>query len=149
MQRIKSRRVIAVLEEHGGYLIISRWINHRPYMPTEVSAGQLQTRLLADGFSLEVHANAVHKDVTVDCRRVDRPAEIDLTVISALDLVRSLGGTYNGWGCEVDKGAAWSGWRDQTPIAPGSGAAGVMGKIMCGFLTVVAGVGFEPTTFRL
>jgi hypothetical protein len=45
MQRIKNRRVIALLEEHGDCFDVPVRIDQRPCMPTAVSAEQLQSRL--------------------------------------------------------------------------------------------------------
>ncbi len=49
-QRIKSRRLIAVLGEHGDCLDVRRWIDNLAYMPTDVRARQYQSRLRNEGF---------------------------------------------------------------------------------------------------
>jgi hypothetical protein len=102
-QRIHNRKVVALLEEHGDCLDVPRWIDHCASMPTPASADQLQVALFERGFSVDVQAEAGGGDVTVDFKRIDAPAEIERIVIPVFDLVRSLGGTYDGWGCEVEK----------------------------------------------
>lgn len=103
MQRIRNRRVIAVLEERGDRLDVPRWIDHRAYMPTLAAAEALQVHLFERGFSIDSHADNDDQAVTVDFKRIDRPQEIEQVVIPVFDAVRSLGGTYDGWGCEVEK----------------------------------------------
>lgn len=104
MQRIHNRRVVALLEEHGDCLDVARWIDHRAYMPTHAAAEALQIHLFERGFSVDTHAGTDGEAVTVDFKRIDCPCEIEQVVIPVFDLVRSLGGTYDGWGCEVEKG---------------------------------------------
>lgn len=104
MQRIRNRRVIAVLEEHGDRLDAPRWIDHRANMPTPALAEALQVHLFELGFNIDCHADADGEAVTVEFKRIDSPQEIEEVVISIFDTVRSLGGTYDGWGCEVEKG---------------------------------------------
>lgn len=103
MQRIHNRRVVALLEEHGDRLTMPRWIDHRAYMPSDTSAETLQVSLFERGFSVEVHHGDGSGAVIVDFKRIDAPAEIERVVIPVFDLVRSLGGDYDGWGCEVEK----------------------------------------------
>ena len=106
MQRIQNRRVLALLEEHGDRLDVPRWIDHRAYMPTPAAAEALQIHLFELGYSIDTHADDEGEAVTVDFKRIDRPQEIEQVVIPIFDTVRSLGGTYDGWGCEVEKGAS-------------------------------------------
>lgn len=103
MQRIHNRRVVALLEEHGDRLTMPRWIDHRAYMPNDTSAEALQITLFEQGFSVEVYHRDATGAVTVDFKRVDAPEEIERVVMPVFDLVRSLGGDYDGWGCEVEK----------------------------------------------
>lgn len=103
MQRIHNRRVVALLEEHGDRLDLPRSIDHRAYMPTQASADALQASLFEQGFSVEVCHGDGSGDVTLDFKRVDAPSEIERVVMPVFDLVRSMGGAYDGWGCEVEK----------------------------------------------
>lgn len=50
MQRIKNRRVITVVEEHGACPDDPRGIDYDAYLPTDESADQLQTLFLGEGF---------------------------------------------------------------------------------------------------
>lgn len=104
MQRIHNRRVVALLEEHGDRLEMPRWIDHRAYIPSDASADALQISLFEQGFSVSIHHGDASRDVTVDFKRVDAPAKIERVVIPVFDLVQSLGGAYDGWGCGVEKG---------------------------------------------
>ena len=46
----------------------------------------------------------VDEDIAGDFKRIDRPSEIDAVGIPLFDLVTALGGTYDGWGCKVERG---------------------------------------------
>jgi hypothetical protein len=104
MQRIQNRRVVDLLEHEGDSLDGPRWIDHRAYVATRAVADALRSQLLVQGFSVSSEPSTDDEGIAVDFKRIDRPSEIEAVVLPLFDLVASLGGTYDGWGCEVERG---------------------------------------------
>lgn len=104
MQRIQNRRVVDLLEQEGDSLGEPRWIDHRAYVTSHGVADALRTQLLEQGFIVSSEPPMDIDDITIDFKRIDRPSEIDAVVMLLFDMVTSLGGTYDGWGCLVERG---------------------------------------------
>jgi hypothetical protein len=103
MQRSQNRRVVDLLEQEGDSLSEPRWIDHRAYVDTRAVADALESQLLEQGFSFSSESSMVDEDIAVEFKRIDRPSEIDAVGIPLFDLVTALGGTYDGWGCKVER----------------------------------------------
>lgn len=104
MQRIQKRRVVDLLEQKGDCLDEPRWIDHRAYVPTRAVADALRAQLLDQGFGVSPEPSMDEDSIAVDFKRIDSPNEIDTVVIPLFDMIAALGGTYDGWGCEVECG---------------------------------------------
>jgi len=102
LQRIHNRRVLSVLEERGDDFAAPRLIDHCAYLPDRAAAETLRVALLAEGFSVTLDANEGEALVTVDFKRLDPPEAIDAVAMALFDRIAALGGTYDGWGCEVE-----------------------------------------------
>ena len=99
-QRIQNRRVIESLASHGDRHDVPRTIDHRVYLGDGDAAQRLRAELLALGFEVEA-PKTMENDVALDFQRRDRPDSIDDVVLPIVRRARELGGTYDGWGCEV------------------------------------------------
>ena len=103
MQRIQNRRTVDLLEQKGDCPDEPRWIDHRAYVPTRAIADALRAQLIEHGFRVSTEPSMDEQGIAVDFKRFDCPTEIDTVVISLFDMITSLGGTYDGWGCEVER----------------------------------------------
>lgn len=104
LQRIHNRRVVSVLEHHGDDISVSRWIDHRAYLPDQGAVDALRAYLVEHHFTIAAEPEADTESIGLDFKRVDRPAAIDTIVLPLFDLITKIGGNYDGWGCEVEDG---------------------------------------------
>ena len=100
IQRIMNRRVTDSLAGQGDALSDPRLVDHLAYLPNARAAADLQDILGGQGFT--VHEPEVGSgSVVLRFERADRPDMIDDVVIPIARRIKELGGTYDGWGCEV------------------------------------------------
>lgn len=100
MQRILNRRVTDALAKHGDVLSEPRLIDHLAYLPNAGAAANLRNLLSEQGFT--IHEPEVGSgSVILRFERADSPDAVDDVVILIAHRVKELGGTYDGWGCEV------------------------------------------------
>lgn len=100
IQRIMNRRVTDALAKHGDALSESRCVDHLAYLPNARAAASLRDLLSGQGFT--VHEPEVGSgSVVLRFERTDQPDAIDDIVIPIARRIKELGGTYDGWGCEV------------------------------------------------
>jgi hypothetical protein len=99
LQRIMNRRVCSSLAEHGDALGVPRSIDHRAYFPTAKAGEDFASHILAQGFRVIGKGDAEAGQHYVDFERDDVPDRIDDDVIALARLSKSLGGSYDGWGC--------------------------------------------------
>ena len=104
LQRIFNRRVVALLQENGDEISQPRWIDHRAYLPGRAAAETLLADLSAQGFSIVTAPEDSAERIAVDFKRIDQPDAIDAVVLPLVAIITSLGGSYDGWGCEVETG---------------------------------------------
>lgn len=99
-QRILNRRVTDALAKHGDVLSKPRPIDHLAYLPNARAAASLRDLLGGQGFT--VHEPELGGgSIMLRFERTDQPDAIDDVVIPIARRVKELGGTYDGWGCEV------------------------------------------------
>lgn len=102
-QSILNRRVCTQLEAHGDLLSVERNIDHMTKFPDKSSAEAFAQYVKASGFTIK----AIHKERFlsktrfVEFVRKDAPNQMDSVVISMLEKLDTLGGSYDGWGCSV------------------------------------------------
>ena len=100
IQRIMNRRVTDALAKRGDALSEPRPIDHLAYLPDARSAASLRDLLGEQRFT--VHEPEIGSGtVMLRFERADPPDAIDDVVIPIARRVKELGGTYDGWGCEV------------------------------------------------
>lgn len=104
LQRIHNRRVVSVLEDHGDDTNVPRWIDHRAYLPDQGAVDALRAYLVEHDFTIAPEPQADTESIALDFKRVDRPAAVDTIVLPLFDLITEIGGSYDGWGCEVESG---------------------------------------------
>lgn len=100
MQRILNRRVTDNLAKHGDALSKSRPIDHLAYLPNAHAAASLRDLLGEQGFTVS-EPEVGGSSLMLRFERADQPDAIDDVVIPIARRVKELGGTYDGWGCEV------------------------------------------------
>jgi hypothetical protein len=95
-----NRRVTDALAKHGDALSEPRRVDHLAYLPNARAAASLRDLLTGRGFT--VHEPEVASgSLVLRFERTDRPDAIDDIVIPIARRIKELGGTYDGWGCEV------------------------------------------------
>lgn len=104
LQRIFNRRVVALLQENGDEISQPRWIDHRAYLPGRAAAETLLADLSTQGFSIVTDPEDSAERIAVDFKRIDQPDAIDAVVLPLVTMITALGGSYDGWGCEVETG---------------------------------------------
>ncbi|WP_186417100.1 DUF695 domain-containing protein [Bosea sp. CS1GBMeth4] len=100
MQRIMNRRVTDKLAKHGDVLSKPRPIDHLAHLPNASAAASLLGLLGEQGFTVH-EPEAGDGSVMLRFERADRPDALDEVVIPIARRIKELGGTYDGWGCEV------------------------------------------------
>ncbi|WID98506.1 DUF695 domain-containing protein [Bosea vestrisii] len=100
MQRILNRRVTDNLAKHGDALSKARPIDHLAYLPNAHAAASLRELLGGQGFTVS-EPEVGGGSVMLRFERADQPDAIDDVVVPIARRVKELGGTYDGWGCEV------------------------------------------------
>ena len=103
LQRIKNRRVCEQLEKHGDDLSKPRNIDHFVYFDEKGAAEAFVGYLKESGFDVSGvrSPDDAIPQYTVEFGRQDRPADIEDVAVPLFEKVTELGGTYDGWGCEV------------------------------------------------
>ena len=104
-QRIMNRRVCDHLEKKGDVLTIPREIDHRVYFSKKQVLKSYQDFLEKLNFTITGtgRTKPLVGEYYIDFKRVDVPAEIDETVYEIFTKSTELNGTYDGWGCTVQK----------------------------------------------
>ena len=103
LQIIKNRRVCDRLEKLGDSLVEKRPIDHWVYFSDEVSAKSYKKHVQDVGFALREFRtpDTSCKDYTIQFWRHDSPSDINTVILPLFERAVELGGTYDGWECQV------------------------------------------------
>ena len=104
-QVMANQQLVANLEEKGDQLEVPREVDHRAYFPTRESAAAATERLRGAGFRTD-EPQLLEDSVrpwALDFHRIEsladeRPDEFCMEI---LDIILPFGGTYDGWGVEL------------------------------------------------
>lgn len=105
MQLIRNRRIGEALEKRGDNLAVARSIDHRSYFDDAHTARAYASWLLSLGFAIiALERGDSASRFFVDFARQDRPDQLDAIALDLFDKAAELGGSYDGWRCEVTRG---------------------------------------------
>ena len=104
---MSDRQLLEALEQRGDRPEIPRDVDHLVYFerraPAEAAARQL-TNLGFELFRTGVQEREGTFALAFHRIEACRPLDVDRFVGEILEVVLPLGGTYDGWGCEVQRG---------------------------------------------
>jgi len=106
-QRIKNRRVVEVLEQHGDQLAKARPVSHWAYFPTPGARNAFLAEVTGRGFTIADGSTDAGEPSPhpygVTLEKVDSIDQIDDVTIELFRLARSHDGEYDGWETAVEK----------------------------------------------
>jgi uncharacterized protein (TIGR01619 family) len=106
-QRIKNRRVVEILEQHGDQLAKALLVSHWAYFATPEDRNAFLAEVAGRRFTI-ADASAYAREPSpypygVTLARVDSIDQIDDVTIELLNLAQSHAGEYDGWETAVEK----------------------------------------------
>lgn len=104
MNEISNRSVFLQLEAHGDDLHIPRVIDHNVIFDNRKQADDFSKIAEEKGFTVKINTSGLFKK-TYDLllQRTDPPSRLDPITFELKELATGLGGSYDGWGCSVQK----------------------------------------------
>lgn len=103
MNEISNRSVCLLLEEHGDNLEVARVIDHTVIFKGRNQASEFSRIVEERGFAVEIKTSGfLRKTYDLLVQRVDTPSRLDPITFELQVLAAGLGGSYDGWACEVE-----------------------------------------------
>ncbi|MCE9667166.1 DUF695 domain-containing protein [Myxococcus stipitatus] len=106
-----NRQLLAFMKKNGDLHDVPRTIDHRCEFQSAHAAEQAARALASRGFAVEPPCphDKPHAPWRLDFTRKDRldDGQADAVTAEILELVEPHGGTYDGWGCEVQTRRPW------------------------------------------
>ncbi len=104
LNEISNRSVFLQLEANGDNLDIPRTIDHTIIFKNRDQAMEFSMIAEGRGFTVEIKSSGIFsKTYDLLIQRVDSPSRFDPITYELKELAAGLGGSYDGWGCLVQK----------------------------------------------
>lgn len=103
LNEIANRSVFLQLEEAGDDLNIPRTIDHSVVFQQRNHVKEFERVVMKKGFTVEIKTRGVWKKTfNLLVQRTDPPSELNPITYDLQQLAEGYGGSYDGWGCEVE-----------------------------------------------